>query len=100
MRGSPLGFGIETQARDAAAGLNSARGRIFTWLGAAIVFGRARNLLVTRRWRRNREFVDVEGHFLFLGRGAIRLSEIGARTPILSKRGANASSAFLLTLLL
>jgi hypothetical protein len=28
MSGSPLGFGIETQARDEAMGLNSARGRI------------------------------------------------------------------------
>ena len=28
MRGRPLGFGIETQAREEAVGLNSARGRM------------------------------------------------------------------------
>jgi hypothetical protein len=46
MRGKPLGFGIDTQARDAAAGLNSARGRIRIWVGEAILAGRVRKFVV------------------------------------------------------
>jgi hypothetical protein len=37
MRGKPLGFGTETHALDAAAGLNSARGRMRSWVGDAMV---------------------------------------------------------------
>jgi hypothetical protein len=40
MRGKPLGFGIETQALEAAAGLNSARGRMRRGVGEAILVGR------------------------------------------------------------
>lgn len=37
MSGRPLGFGIETQARDAEIGLKSARGRMRTCVCEAIV---------------------------------------------------------------
>jgi hypothetical protein len=87
MRGKPLGFGIETQALEAAAGLNSASGRMRRCVGEAMLVGRAMSLLVC--WIHadgggNSEFVDaVEGQISFLVRVLvlIRLAEIACTDP-------------------
>ena len=89
MRGKPLGFGIETQALEAAAGLNSASGRMRRCVGEAMLVGRATNLLVC--WIHadeggNSEFVDVvEGQISFLVGVLvlIRLVEIACTDPCL-----------------
>jgi hypothetical protein len=64
MRGKPLGFGIETQALEAAAGLNSASGRMRRCVGEAMLVGRAMNLLVC--WIH----ADEGGNSEFCGGGA------------------------------
>jgi hypothetical protein len=85
MRGKPLGFGIETQALEAAAGLNSARGRMRRDVGEAILVGREKKLGgYTQMEEENKIVVVRRGTFFFRVGLLIRLCEIaGVHGPML-----------------
>jgi hypothetical protein len=91
MRGKPLGFGIDTQVLEAAAGLNSARERIRSWVGEAMLVARE-NLVVTHRRERESEFVDEDGGaFLFLvGADKIGRDRVCAQTILNQSSTADA----------
>jgi len=97
MRGKPLGFGIETQALEAAAGLNSARGRMRRDVGEAILVGREKKLGgYTQMEEENKIVVVRRGTFFFRVGVLIRLCEIaGVHGPMLLNKRLDSRMSFI-----